>query len=93
MFLSFLILPIDLPCKNTDAPEPSEGITTSRIPPEPASRGPRMPGIASMSIDAVVYPFPADVSSTAVITPSKSPSSVTVMLQVAPSPSPPMGTL
>ncbi|BCU96861.1 MAG: hypothetical protein CM15mV13_3250 [uncultured marine virus] len=51
-----------------------------------------MPGFASMSIDAVVYPFPADVSSTAVITPSKSPSSVTVMLQVAPSPSPPMGT-
>ena len=93
MFLSFLILPIDLPCKNTDAPDPSEGITTSRIPPEPASRGPKMPGIASMSIDAVVYPLPADVSSTAVITPVKSPSSVTVILQEAPSPSPPIGTL
>ena len=31
-----------------------------------------------MSIDAVVYPLPGDVNSTAVITPVNSPSSATV---------------
>ena len=54
---------------------------------------PNIPGIVSISIDAVVYPLPGDVNSTAVITPVNSPSSATVILHRPPSPSPAIGTL
>ena len=43
-----------VPVKNTDAPDPSEGITTVTDPPDPARVAPNIPVIASMSIDAVV---------------------------------------
>ena len=43
-----------VPVKNTDAPDPSEGITTFTDPPDPASVWPKIPGIESISIDAIV---------------------------------------
>ena len=51
-----------VPVKNTDAPDPSEGITTDTTPPDPARVLPRMPGIESISIDAIVYPLPASAT-------------------------------
>ena len=66
---------------------------TFTLPPEPASVLPKIPGIASMSIDAVVYPLPGSVTAAPVIVPDPTSSSnSTVIVALAPSPSPAIGT-
>ena len=50
-----------------DAPVPNGGITTVNSPPEPVVPGPKIPSIASISIDAVVYPIPGEVTTTLLI--------------------------
>ena len=80
-----------------DAPVPNGGITTVNSPPEPVVPGPKIPSIASISIDAVVYPIPGEVTTTLLIWPgivwlfSSSPSE-TVISTKPPSPSPAIGT-
>ena len=82
-----------VPVKKTDAPVPSAGMITSTVPPEPASVLPSIPGIASMSIDAMVYPLPGSVTAALVRVPDPTSSSTsTVMVHLAPSPSPAIGT-
>ena len=50
-----------------DAPVPNAGITTTNSAPEPVRPAPRIPSIELISIDAVVYPLPGDVTFTALI--------------------------
>ena len=66
---------------------------TFTAPPEPASVLPKIPGIASISTDAVVYPLPGSVTAAEVIVPDPTSSSNwTVIAALAPSPSPAIGT-
>ena len=97
LFFNFLILPTLSPLVNMDAPDPNGGITTINSAPDPVKPEPRMPGIDSISIVAVVYPLPGDVTITSCIwpgidTPSESVPSATVIWTNPPSPSPPIGT-
>ena len=54
MFLSFLILPTLVPEVKMDAPVPADGITTTNSAPDPVKPVPRIPGMALISIVAVV---------------------------------------
>ena len=54
MFLSFLILPTLVPEVKIDAPVPTDGMTTTNSAPDPVNPVPSMPGIALISIVAVV---------------------------------------
>ena len=66
---------------------------TLTAPPEPASVLPKIPGIASISIDAIVYPLPGSATEAPVIVPDPTSSSTsTVIVALAPSPSPATGT-
>ena len=49
----------------TDASVPKGGITTTNSAPDPVNPEPRIPGTESISIDAVVYPLPGEVTATA----------------------------
>ena len=67
LLFNFLILPTLVPLVKIEAPVPYGGITTTKSAPDPLNPDPRMPGIDCISIFAVVYPLPGEVTVTSTI--------------------------